>query len=87
MLFLVSGDDNIKIVNVIDFMIFEIISQILKVKSTAHKIPFVYCTLYIVNNLVTSKHLLLSTRITILRTTTISLSANVTNFGELLQQS
>lgn len=86
MLFLVSGDDNIKIVNVIDFMIFEIISQILKVKSTAHKIPFVYCTLYIVNNLVTSKHLLLSTRITILRTTTISLSANVTNFGELLQQ-
>lgn len=47
MLFLVSGDDNIKIVNVIDFMIFEIISQILKVKSTAHKIPFVYCTLYI----------------------------------------
>lgn len=38
MLFLVSGDDNvnIKIVNVIDFMIFEIISQILKVKSTAH---------------------------------------------------
>lgn len=81
MLFLVSGDDNIKIVNVIDFMIFEIISQILKVKSTAHKIPFVYCTLYIVNNLVTSKHLLLSTRITILRTTTISLSANVTNFG------
>lgn len=51
MLFLVSGDDNIKIVNVIDFMIFEIISQILKVKSTAHKIPFVYCTLYIVNNL------------------------------------
>lgn len=86
MLFLVSGDDNIKIVNVIDFMIFEIISQILKVKSTAYKIPFVYCTLYIVNNLVTSKHLLLSTRITILRTTTISLSANVTNFGELLQQ-
>lgn len=86
MLFLVSGDDNIKIVNVIDFMIFEIISQILKVKSTAHKIPFVYCTLYIVNNLVTSKHLLLSTRITILRTTTISLSANVTNFGYLLQQ-
>lgn len=81
MLFLVSGDDNIKIVNVIDFMIFEIISQILKVKSTAHKIPFIYCTLYIVNNLVTSKHLLLSTRITILRTTTISLSANVTNFG------
>lgn len=81
MLFFVSGDDNIKIVNVIDFMIFEIISQILKVKSTAHKIPFVYCTLYIVNNLVTSKHLLLSTRITILRTTTISLSANVTNFG------
>lgn len=52
MLFLVSGDDNIKIVNVIDFMIFEIISQILKVKSTAHKIPFVYCTLYIVSNLV-----------------------------------
>lgn len=86
MLFLVSGDDNIKIVNVIDFMIFEIISQILKVKSTAHKIPFVYCTLYIVNNLVTSKHLLLSTRITILRTTAISLSANVTNFGYLLQQ-
>lgn len=81
MLFLVSGDDNIEIVNVIDFMIFEIISQILKVKSTAHKIPFIYCTLYIVNNLGTSKHLLLSTRITILRTMTISLSANVTNFG------
>lgn len=36
MLFLVSDHDNIKIVNVIDFMIFEIISQILKVKSTAH---------------------------------------------------
>lgn len=52
MLFLVSGDDNIKIVNVIDFMIFEIISQILKIKNAAHKIPFVYCTLYIVNNLV-----------------------------------
>lgn len=52
MLFLVSGDDNIKIVNVIDFMIFEIISQILKIKNAAHKIPFVYCTLYIVSNLV-----------------------------------
>lgn len=52
MLFLVFGDDNIKIVNVIDFMIFEIILLILKVKSIVYKILFVYCILYIVNNLV-----------------------------------
>lgn len=44
MLFLVSGDDNIKIVNVIDFMIFEIISQILKalhIKYHLYTVPYI----------------------------------------------